>query len=91
MDDDDLWLVENFKLYEPHQDDYTVIEVESRGVGRPMSEPSEITDIMSTGRKRAAMMYPIFKDMKCEWANLRYAGGGSRANHRLPWQCYTAN
>ena len=39
MDDDDLWLVENFKLYEPHQDDYTVIEVESRGVRRPMSDP----------------------------------------------------
>jgi len=73
---DELWIDINFKLYEPHQDDYTIVEVEKRGVGRPMSEPSEITDIVSTGRKRAAMMYPIFKDMKCEWSGLRYAGGG---------------
>lgn len=76
IDDDDLWLVENFKLYEPHQDDFTVVEVDKRGIGRPMSEPSDITDIISTGRKRAAMMYPIFKDMKCEWAGLKFAGGG---------------
>lgn len=75
-DPDDLWIDKNFSLYEPHQDDYTVIEVEKRGVGRPMAEPGEITDIVSTGRKRAAMMYPIFKDMKCEWAGLKYAGGG---------------
>lgn len=73
---DEAWITSNFSLYEPHQDDYTVIEVEKRGIGRPMSEPSDITDIVSTGRKRAAMMYPIFKDMKCEWAGLRYAGGG---------------
>lgn len=47
-----------------------------RGVGRPLSEPSDITDIVSTGRKRAAMMYPIYEGMVCEWAGLRYAGGG---------------
>jgi len=73
---DEAWISKNLELYNPHQDDYTVLEVESKGIGRPMSEPSEITDITSTGRKRAAMMYPIFKDMKCEWAGLRYAGGG---------------
>lgn len=49
---------------------------EKRGVGRPMLDVSDITDIRSTGRKRAAMMYPIFADMKCEWAGLKYAGGG---------------
>jgi len=53
-----------------------IIEIEKRDVGRPMAEPSDITDITSTGRKRAAMMYPIFKDMKCEWSGLRFAGGG---------------
>jgi len=73
---EEAWIDANFKLYEPHQDDYTVIEIDKRGIGRPMSEPSDITDIVSTGRKRAAMMYPIFKDMNCEWANLRNAGGG---------------
>ena len=73
---DDFWGNANYVLYEPHQDDYTVIEVEKQDVGRPMSEPSDITDITSTGRKRAAMMYPIFKNMKCEWAGLKFAGGG---------------
>jgi len=63
------WIESNFKLYDPHQDEF--VEPSSGGRGRPMSEPSEITDIISTGRKRAAMMYPIFKDMVCEWAHLK--------------------
>lgn len=33
-------------------------------------------DPLSTGRKRAAQMYPIEAGMVCEWANLRNAGGG---------------
>jgi len=73
---EEAWIDKNFKVYEPHQDDYVVVGTGERGVGRPMSEPSEITDIISTGRKRAAMMYPIFKDMVCEWAGLAKAGGG---------------
>jgi hypothetical protein len=73
---DEEWLEVNMMLYEPHQDDYTIIDVEKKGVGRPMAEPSDITDITSTGRKRAAMMYPIFKNMVCEWAGLKHAGGG---------------
>lgn len=39
-------------------------------------EASEVTDVTSTGRKRAAAAYPITEGMKCEWANLRFAGGG---------------
>lgn len=50
--------------------------IEKRGVGRPVKELSEITDITSTGRKRAAMLYPIFPGMTCEWAWLKRAGGG---------------
>lgn len=50
--------------------------IEKRGVGRPVKELSEITDITSTGRKRAAMLYPIYPGMVCEWAGLKYAGGG---------------
>lgn len=46
------------------------------GVGRPMLDPKDITDITSTGRKRAAMLYPIMEDMTCEWSGLRFAGGG---------------
>lgn len=48
----------------------------AKGVGRPVLEPKDITDITSTGRKRAAMLYPILEGMLCEWAGLRYAGGG---------------
>lgn len=48
----------------------------ANGVGRPLLEPHEITDVTSTGRKRAAMLYPILEGMVCEWAGLRYAGGG---------------
>lgn len=70
------WANIHLKLYERPIDEPTIIDVEKKGVGRPMAEPSDITDITSTGRKRAAMMYPIFKDMKCEWAGLKYAGGG---------------
>ena len=37
---------------------------------------SEYKDPLSTGRKRAAEMYPITPGMVCEWANLKNAGGG---------------
>jgi hypothetical protein len=33
-------------------------------------------DPVSTGRKRAAEMYPITSGMACEWAYLKQAGGG---------------
>ena len=36
-----------------------------REVGRPMSEAHEIVDVLSTGRKRAAMLYPIYDGMLC--------------------------
>lgn len=45
-------------------------------IGRPVSPPSDITDVLSTGRKRADMLYPIFDGMVCEWAGLKFAGGG---------------
>jgi hypothetical protein len=49
----------------------------SRGaVGPKVLDPSQVTDPTSTGRKRAAQLYPIFTDMLCEWAYLKYAGGG---------------
>lgn len=37
---------------------------------------SQYKDPVSTGRKRAAEMYPIESGMVCEWANLGSAGGG---------------
>jgi hypothetical protein len=44
--------------------------------GRPLSDPEDITDILSTGRKRAEQAAPILNGMECEWARLRFAGGG---------------
>lgn len=37
---------------------------------------SEYKDPISTGRKRAAEMYPITSGMACEWAGLKNSGGG---------------
>jgi len=37
---------------------------------------SEYKDPVSTGRKRAKEMYPITAGMTCEWAGLKFAGGG---------------
>lgn len=37
---------------------------------------SDYKDPLSTGRKRAATMYPITPGMVCEWAGLKNAGGG---------------
>lgn len=51
-------------------------ERESREIGRPVSAPEDITDVLSAGRKRAAMLYPIYDGMTCEWAGLKFAGGG---------------
>jgi len=44
--------------------------------GRPVLDPSDIGDVKSTGRKRAAMLYPIFDGQLCEWSGLAFAGGG---------------
>lgn len=51
-------------------------DFEAREIGRPVSAPEDITDVLSAGRKRAAMLYPIFDGMTCEWAGLKFAGGG---------------
>lgn len=42
----------------------------------PVKEAHDITDVQSTGRKRAALMYPLEEGMICEWAKLKSAGGG---------------
>lgn len=44
--------------------------------GGEVAGVEELTSTLSTGRKRAAMVAPIFPGMLCEWAGLRYAGGG---------------
>lgn len=50
-------------------------EDEPRGKRR-WSRDSTLKDQQSTGRKRAAVLYPIDKELPCEWQGLRFAGGG---------------
>jgi hypothetical protein len=48
----------------------------SKERGGQIKDPDEIGDIESTGRKRAAQLYPFYEGMKCEWRELYWAGGG---------------
>lgn len=54
-------------------------EVDSGYINDGYSSTKDLADYkdpVSTGRKRAAEMYPISPGMVCEWANLKRAGGG---------------
>ena len=44
--------------------------------GGQIKDAIDITDVQSTGRKRAAQLYPITEGMSCEWQGLGRAGGG---------------
>jgi hypothetical protein len=44
--------------------------------GAPVKNPQDVTDPKSTGRKRAAQLYPIFEDAPCEWQGKKNCGGG---------------
>ncbi len=46
------------------------------GKGAPVKDSESITDPYSTGRKRAAIQYPIFKTNPCEWRLKTNCGGG---------------
>ena len=39
-------------------------------------QDEDVKDPKSTGRKRAAELYPLDREVPCEWRNLKYAGGG---------------
>lgn len=63
----------------PRDDMVGWVEREAPTASRSKAEPKalgEITDVLSTGRKRAAMLYPIYPGMVCEWSGLEFAGGG---------------
>ncbi len=46
--------------------------------GPKFKEASEVLDPVSAGRKRAAALIPQTEGAICEWAGLRFAGGGPR-------------
>lgn len=45
-------------------------------VGEPENKDSELNDPISTGRKRAAKLFPISPGQVCEWAWRKQCGGG---------------
>lgn len=49
---------------------------EKRQRGRPVKEDSELQNAERVGRQRANRIKPISTGDKCEWAMLKYAGGG---------------
>lgn len=53
-----------------------VTRIGTGSVGRPLKNPEDVTDKYSTGRKRAAKLWPIFKDKPCEWQGKKNVGGG---------------
>lgn len=63
---------------ECHPDTDTIFKSLKRklGVGQPIKNPEDIKDPYSTGRKRAAIQYPIFKTNPCEWRGKKNCGGG---------------
>lgn len=67
-------------LYGPHLPPCTCgvgeETTESNARGGQVKDNSSVTDITSTGRKRAAELYPILPGMECQWAGLKFAGGG---------------
>ncbi len=47
--------------------------------GQPIKDPANVKDRHSTGRKRAAQLYPIFSpDDPCEWRLKKNCGGGQK-------------
>jgi hypothetical protein len=50
-------------------------EEDTRNI-RGYKRDSTLKDQQSTGRKRAAVMYPLDSTAPCEWQGLRFAGGG---------------
>lgn len=53
------------------------VEDEPAKRGRPtIDNGADMKDPISTGRKRAAIAAPIISGLVCEWAYLKFAGGG---------------
>ncbi len=44
--------------------------------GSRHKDDDKVTDRYSTGRKRAALDYPLYLDQPCEWRGLKNVGGG---------------
>ena len=56
--------------------DVTPVDEDKKERGGQIKDRASVKDLESTGRKRAAEMYPIKVGMPCEWSGLKFAGGG---------------
>lgn len=55
--------------------------------GRRYKPDSAVTDQQSTGRKRAAKLYPLDEEADCEWKGKKAQGGGDKPiDGCLPWE-----
>lgn len=77
VQEDDLiscccWVADTIEIRAELDDPVEVKEERTRA----LKESENVRDPLSTGRKRAAELYPITEGMTCEWAELLYAGGG---------------
>jgi hypothetical protein len=50
--------------------------VKSATGGAYYKDDDKVTDVHSTGRKRAALLFPLDKDAPCEWRGKKNCGGG---------------
>jgi hypothetical protein len=50
--------------------------IEQNKRGGKVKVDEDVTDPKSTGRKRAAVLYPLDEEAPCEWRGLKSAGGG---------------
>jgi hypothetical protein len=64
------------KCFDCHPVALEVIRIST--IGRPLKDPTYMLDPESTGRKRAALLYPLNKDNPgpCDWSRKKNCGGG---------------
>lgn len=58
-------------------DDRLILKFTTGSSGAPIKNPENVKDVLSTGRKRAAIQYPIFEGEACEWQGKKNCGGGT--------------
>lgn len=63
------------KSFQPENNPPIIDYSKSKKTG-PRKEDEDVRDPKSTGRKRAAQLYPLDLEAPCEWRMLRFAGGG---------------
>jgi hypothetical protein len=65
-------------LMEPVEDEEVNERLQSGKRQRSQKRDASLKDQQSTGRKRAARLYPLNPDAPCEWRGTANAGGGTR-------------